>query len=338
MLYEKLDYVLAIAEEQNITRAAKKLYISQPTLTMYLNRLEENLGVKLFDRKKNPVVITPAGRLYIEKMKEISEEEQLLRGQLRTVQDPAQTFRIGSARVRGHYWLPPLLRILSERHPEMNFSVTLGAEHYLQRQLEKSSIDLAIGTLTEIPCSEIPLVIELISEEQVLLTAHKKFGLVPREERARNSPDNPYLLDPEKLQGLPFIVPSSANGMYHSFQRMVGYYGIQPKNSIVIDMMSTGLKLTNEGLGVQLVSAAILESIPAWDQQNNLDYCILPDVPRTRPCAAAWREETKLLPLIQETIDILKKDVIPRQPYTRALPNEKTPNHGLRQPDAPSAP
>ena len=43
MLYEKLDYVLAIAEEQNLTRAAKKLYISQPTLTMYLKRLAEHL-------------------------------------------------------------------------------------------------------------------------------------------------------------------------------------------------------------------------------------------------------------------------------------------------------
>ena len=74
MLYEKLDYVLAIAEEQNLTRAAKKLYISQPTLTMYLNRLEENLGVKLFDRRKNPITITPAGRRYIEKMTEISEK------------------------------------------------------------------------------------------------------------------------------------------------------------------------------------------------------------------------------------------------------------------------
>ena len=79
MLYEKLDYVLAIAEEQNLTRAAKKLYISQPTLTMYLNRLEENLGVKLFDRRKTPITITPAGRRYIEKMTEISEEEQILR-------------------------------------------------------------------------------------------------------------------------------------------------------------------------------------------------------------------------------------------------------------------
>lgn len=59
MLYEKLDYVLAIAEEQNLTRAAKKLYISQPTLTMYLNRLEENLGVKLFDRRKTPITHHP---------------------------------------------------------------------------------------------------------------------------------------------------------------------------------------------------------------------------------------------------------------------------------------
>ena len=126
MLYEKLDYVIAIAEEQNLTRAAKKLYISQPTLTMYLNRLEESLGVQLFDRKKNPVLLTPAGKHYIEKMREIAEAEQILRGELRTVSDPARTFRIGSARVRGHYWLPPLLRLLSDRHPDLNFSVTLG--------------------------------------------------------------------------------------------------------------------------------------------------------------------------------------------------------------------
>ena len=133
MLYEKLDYVLAIAEEQNLTRAAKKLYISQPTLTMYLNRLEENLGVKLFDRKKNPITITPAGRRYIEKMTEISEEEQILRGELKSVQNPAQTFRIGSSRVRGHYYLPPLLRILSKQHPDMNFVISLGTGRHPAR-------------------------------------------------------------------------------------------------------------------------------------------------------------------------------------------------------------
>ena len=319
MLYEKLDYVLAIAEEQNLTRAAKKLYISQPTLTMYLNRLEESLGVKLFDRQKTPIAITPAGRRYIEKMTEISEEEQILRGELRSVQDPAQTFRIGAARVRGHYWLPSLLRILSERHPDMNFVVSLGAERHLQRLLEKHSIDLALGSLTEIPSGEIPLVIESVSTERIILVAHKKYRLVPEEEQAQNSPDNPYLLNPEKLQNLPFIAPPPANGMYRNFQRMIGFYGIRPKSSIVVDMMTTGLMLTKEGLGIQLISAAILVSLSVQERQN-LDYCVLPDLPQSRFCAVAWRKETELLPLIQETVNILKKDVIPQQPYTNVVP------------------
>ena len=69
MLYEKLNYVLAIAEERNLTRAAKRLFISQPTLTLYLNRLEAELGVKLFDRSKTPIGLTEAGNYYIGEMK-----------------------------------------------------------------------------------------------------------------------------------------------------------------------------------------------------------------------------------------------------------------------------
>ena len=71
MLYEKLNYIIAIAEERNLTQAAKRLYISQPTLTLYLNRLENELGVKLFDRTKSPVTLTDAGAYYLEKMKKI---------------------------------------------------------------------------------------------------------------------------------------------------------------------------------------------------------------------------------------------------------------------------
>lgn len=75
MLYEKLNYIIAIAEERNLTQAAKRLYISQPTLTLYLNRLENELGVKLFDRSKSPVTLTDAGAYYLEKMKKIYASE-----------------------------------------------------------------------------------------------------------------------------------------------------------------------------------------------------------------------------------------------------------------------
>lgn len=64
MSLDKLDYVLALAEERNLTRAARKAFISQPTLTNYINRLEEQLGVKLFDRSVTPIEITRAGALF----------------------------------------------------------------------------------------------------------------------------------------------------------------------------------------------------------------------------------------------------------------------------------
>ena len=320
MLYEKLDYVIAIAEEQNLTRAAKKLYISQPTLTMYLNRLEESLGVQLFDRRKNPVLLTPAGKHYIEKMREIAEAEQILRGELRTVSDPARTFRIVSARVRGHYWLPPLLRLLSERHPETFFTVTLGAEKQLQKLLGKDSIDVAIGSLADIPESDIPLVYEDVALERTLLVAHRKYGLLPPEERERNSPERPYLLDPAVLQALPFITPSSANGIYLSFQKMITQYNIKPGHTLVIDTMTTGLQMTVQGLGVQMISAGILCSLTPEERQE-LDYCLLPDFPVTRKCSVVWREDTDQMPLIEEAIQLLRENVLPQMIYTEVINN-----------------
>ncbi len=319
MLYEKLEYVIAIAEEQNLTRAAKKLYISQPTLTMYLNRLEESLGVQLFDRRKNPVRLTPAGRHYIEKMRELAEAEQVLRGELRTITDPDLTFRIGSARVRGHYWLPPLLRLLTERHPEISFTVTLAPEKQLQKHLAKRSIDMAIGALADIPESDIPLVLEKLAHEKMLLVAHKKYGLVPPKARASNSPDRPYLLEPERLQQFPFIMPSPANGMYLSYQKMLLQYRIQPGHTLMIDTMTTGLLMAEQGLGAQLISAGILIAIPTEERRRELDYCVLPDFPESRNCCAGWREDAEMLPLIRETVQLLREEVLPKMIYTEVV-------------------
>lgn len=316
MLYEKFDYILAIAEEQNLTRAAQKLYISQPTLTMYLNRLEESLGVRLFDRKKNPVTLTAAGKYYVEKMQEIVDAEQILKGELYSIRDPDQLFRIGIARVRGHYWLPPLLRSLTERHPRLNIVVSLASEKQLQRQLEKRTLDLAIGTLAAIGKSEVPLIMEELAYEKILMVAHRKFGIVPEKERGNNSPVNPWVADPSSLQNLPYITPPPTSGMYQMVQKLQGQYNIRPSRNIVVDMQNTGLLMAEEGLGVKLISADVLAAIPTEERRRRLDFFVLPDMPEARVCSAAWREDTQALPLIRESIAILKEEILPLQLYT----------------------
>jgi len=71
MDFHQLEYVMAIAEEKSFSKAAKKLYISQPSLSQYIMRLEEQIGIKIFDRTTNPLILTFAGEKYLEAAKNI---------------------------------------------------------------------------------------------------------------------------------------------------------------------------------------------------------------------------------------------------------------------------
>lgn len=102
----RLDYVLMLAQEKNMTKAAEKLYISQPTLTKYINRLEEELGVRLFDRSVQPIQVTRAGITFIEEMKKIQNRELMLKAKLLEMSREKSTIRVGVAPVRGEYILP----------------------------------------------------------------------------------------------------------------------------------------------------------------------------------------------------------------------------------------
>ena len=71
MTIDQLNYLLVLAEERSFTRAAKRLYVTQPTLTAFVSKLEKELGTKLFDRSHTPVRLTPNGEFYIKKMREL---------------------------------------------------------------------------------------------------------------------------------------------------------------------------------------------------------------------------------------------------------------------------
>lgn len=147
MSLDKLDYVLALAEERNLTRAARKAFISQPTLTNYINRLEEQLGVKLFDRSVTPIEIARAGALYIEQMKKIQLAETNLRNELRILGSMETVFHLGIGATWGNHWLPLLLPEFCRRHPEMGIQLHEQGEEFLEDGVRQGEIDLAIGVL-----------------------------------------------------------------------------------------------------------------------------------------------------------------------------------------------
>lgn len=309
MLYEKLNYVLTIAEEQNLTRAAKRLFISQPTLTLYLNRLEAELGVKLFDRSKTPITLTEAGNYYIGEMKKIAASEQLLRNDIKFIANPTQTLIVGIGQVRGHHWLPMILPTFCSIYPQVNIQVVQSTEQYLSQALHTRHMDLAFGVL---PASISDLEVVELMYEKLFLTAHRKFGLIPSSKRKQYSPDNPYQIPHTKLNGLPFITPQVNNGLYDSYEKIILNNEIHPSRTISVNNLNTGLELAVKGLGVQLLSGSILQCEQnKGDFSEYLDFCVLEDMPQTRKCVAAYNGDSVKLNLILDFIRIVQNEVLP---------------------------
>jgi len=310
MLYEKLNYVMAIAEERNLTRAAKKLFISQPALTLYLNRLEEELGVKLFDRSKSPLTITPAGQYYIEKMEPIYLAEKMVRNDIKMVAFPTGKMTFGIGQVRGSDWLPILFPALCERFPSMDLAVVHTQEKKMIPALKSGEIDLGIGVF---PTSTSPVHQEPLFEEGLVIAAHKSLGIVEEAKRGEFSLENPCLIEEEQLQRLPVICPAIDNGLYLSYEKIFHDEILMPSRHITVSNMLTGFKLCQMGLGVQLVSTStIYLEQRAGRDLSNMDFCVVSNMPKHRLCTAAYLENSALLEPILYALEVIKEKIIPQ--------------------------
>ena len=310
MLYEKLNYIIAIAEERNLTQAAKRLYISQPTLTLYLNRLENELGVKLFDRSKSPVTLTDAGAYYLEKMKKIYASEQALRSQIHFIANPTQTLLVGIGQVRGHHWLPLFLPTFCSIHPDINVQIVQETEQRMYEDLQKQKLDVGIGVF---PASTDIEMVEIM-EETLFFAAHRKFGLIPDHLRGKHDMKNPYIVQPDQLNGLPFIIPQVSNGLYDTYETILQNNQIHPSRTISINNLSTGLLLNVKGLGVQLLSGSVVY-FSHEPGVNQLDLFLLENMPETRKCTAIYQSGNIKQKLIQDLIRTLKNEVLPWCPF-----------------------
>jgi len=217
MMIDKMDYIFAIAREQNLTRAAKRLFVAQSTLTMYLNRVEQELGLKLFDRSKTPIQLTPAGALCIEELKKIRQIETRLTARLQQMAHPEETLNVGIGLMHGAAWMPSLLPLFHEIYPSVSINLIEQGDELLMQSLRSNDADLVVGGMT--PGSQETSV--NLALEQLLLIVPRSFNLVPPWAYSGNSSKNPYEITPKQLQNLPLILPSASPGRRSSISTSV---------------------------------------------------------------------------------------------------------------------
>ena len=120
MFVKNPEYFLAIVKERSISKAADRLYLSQPYLSQYLAKLESNLGVTLLDRSHTPLRLTPAGELFYAYLERQSYLDRQLVSDLRDLQDKKRPMlHIGVSPWRGSTLLPDVLPAFTRQYPDV---------------------------------------------------------------------------------------------------------------------------------------------------------------------------------------------------------------------------
>lgn len=240
-----LRYFLAVAEEQSFTRAAERLHVAQPALSVQVRKLEEELGVALLDRSRRAIRVTEAGEVLA------TETRKLLTGLERTVDAVQRTgagevgrLAIGFVPSAAHDALPPLLRAYRASFPAVRLDLHERAPDDLVRELHEGRLDVAFLYL---PFDDPTLATTTLAREQFVVALPEGHPLA-RTKRVRV----------EALTEEPFVLPARHGmpGLHAQVLEICREAGFAPR-AVQEDvwLVQTILGLVAAGVGVALVPA-----------------------------------------------------------------------------------
>lgn len=148
MTLNELRYIVAVAQERSFGRAAQRCFISQPALSVAIQKLEEELQTQLFERGKSEITVTPVGERIVEQAHKVLEEAARIRDIAQAGRNQlAGMFRLGAIYTVAPYLLPDLVPALHALAPEMPLEIEENITEQLEAALKTGRIDAAIIAL-----------------------------------------------------------------------------------------------------------------------------------------------------------------------------------------------
>ncbi|MGM0636479.1 MAG: hydrogen peroxide-inducible genes activator [Bacteroidota bacterium] len=257
MTITQLHYVLAVAEYKNFTKAAEKVFVTQPTLSMQVQKLEEELGVKIFDRSKKPIELTQVGENIVNQAKNIVNESN----RIQDIVDQQKgyvggEFRLGIIPTVMPTLLPMFLMNFTKKYPKVNLKIQEQNTETIIENLKDGHLDAAIAAT--------PLENENILEKPLY---YEPFvGYIPSSHRLAQKEK----ITPEDLSTEDILLLEDG----HCFKDNVLNI-CKSKNQLKPDRFSlksgsfeTLIKLADEGLGMTLLPYLHTLDMTEKQQQN----------------------------------------------------------------------
>lgn len=266
-------YAFAVWQHKSFSKAAKALFVSQPSLSATVAKLEHELGFKIFDRSTHPISTTTKGAVYIDFLRESAELENLLVHRLKSTDDmTAGSLTVGCRMSSGYTIFPVVCGEFLRQYP--NISIVVDNDS-AEEKLKAQSVDLLLSFMPKVPeCTAIPLL-----QERLIIAIHKKHPLagqvaayaVPYQAiLAQEILPEQEVADLSIFAEIPFVVTGKGADSDRRLDLMIKNHKTSPCIVVNTKNFDIRYRLMKEGLGAVLVSDLFLSNYP--QDSENLYY------------------------------------------------------------------
>jgi len=256
MTITQLKYVLAVAEHQNFTVASEHCFVTQPTLSMQIQKLEDELDTQIFNRNKKPIELTDIGKKIVEQAKIIVNESN----RINDIVDQQKgyiggEFKMGIIPTIMPTLLPLFLKTFIRKYPKVNLKIEELTTEEIIKKLNDGHIDIAIAAT--------PLKVDSIKEK--VLYYEPFVGFVPEEHRLYNHKS----LTPDDLEIEDLLLLEDGHCFKDSVLNICSTRGANSRSfELQSGSFDTLVKLSKEGLGMTLLPYLQTEDLLEVDKKN----------------------------------------------------------------------
>lgn len=295
---KQLQYAIALSKSLNFSQVAEKLGISQPALSKQILNLEKELGVELFDRKQNPITLTPAGEHFFAEAQDlVYREEQLYKSMADFKFGKKGSLTIGISPFRALYLMSDICNKVRQEFPQIKIVLQEYSSDILRSGAADGKYDFAIVNL---PVDDSVFDVTPIEQDTLVVVVPEK--LLPSIE---GSPKKfMEKLNFKNCKKLPFVVLSQNQEMRQLFEKICTTSNLRPKIAMEVVGLATAWSMAQAGIGATLLPLQFVKSM----QSNNNISMFVPDCDANiRQPAIITRHGQYLSPYAKYAIDLLTK-------------------------------
>jgi LysR family hydrogen peroxide-inducible transcriptional activator len=290
------QYLVALAEHRHFGRAAAASHVSQPTLSMQIRKLEDELGVVLVERAPRKVLLTDAGREIVQRAREVLNEVEQIRAIARRTIDPESgSVRLGIFPTLGPYLLPHVVPRIRERFPRLELLLVEEKTEVVLKQLREGRLDAGILAL---PIHEPQLHQEFLFEEPFVLAVPEGHPLASR-----------MSLGLDDLSDQSLLLLEDGHCLRDQALEVCQLAGAGERSGFRATSLETLRQMVAAHVGVTLLP--VLATMPPVAASGDIALIPFRGAAPSRRIAMVWRRSSALAPFLRTLADLFR--ALPRE-------------------------